>query len=232
MPSTTIVRTEDELLGLVERARRATGGGPDTGLLLQEYLPPARPGTCQDWFFHGYFDADSRCLFGHTGVKVRSFPVHAGLTSYGRWAPNERLRAEAVALLTGLGYRGVVDLDYRWDPRDDSYRLLDFNPRLGAQFRLFQDTAGIDAVRALHLDLTGRGFTAGDAVPGRALVVENYDPIAALAHRREGDLSLRSWLASVRRADEAAWFARDDLAPFFLAGARTLWQSAEHRLRR
>ena len=231
VPSTTIVRTKEELLDLVERARRATGGGPDTGLLLQEYLAPAPGGARQDWFFHGYFDADSRCLFGHTGVKVRSFPVRAGLTSYGRWAPNERLRAEAVALLAGLGYRGVVDLDYRWDPRDDSYRLLDFNPRLGAQFRLFEDTAGIDAVRALHLDLTGRGFTAGDAVPGRALVVENYDPIAALAHRREGDLSLRSWLASVRRADEAAWFARDDLAPFVLAGVRTLWQSAHHRLR-
>ena len=69
-------------------------------------------------------------------------------------------------------------------------------------------------------------------MPGRALVVENYDPIAALAQRREGDLSLRSWLASVRAADEAAWFARDDLAPFFLTGARTLWQAAGNRMRR
>ncbi|MEY9930855.1 D-aspartate ligase [Catenulispora sp. GP43] len=232
LQSTTIVRSKDELSALVERARRATGDGPDTGLLLQEYLAPAPAGTRQDWFFHGYFDAASRCLFGHTGTKERSFPVHAGLTTYGQWAPNERLRAEAVALLSGLGYQGIVDLDYRWDPRDDSYRLLDFNPRLGAQFRLFQDTAGIDAVRALHLDLTGRGLTAGEAVPGRALVVENYDPIAARELRREGDLSLRSWLASARAADEAAWFAWDDPAPFFLAGARMVWEAVEHRLRR
>jgi D-aspartate ligase len=231
LQSTTVVRSRAEMLALVERARRATGDGPDTGLLLQEYLAPASADTRQDWFFHGYFDGDSRCLFGHTGTKVRSFPVHAGLTSYGRWEPNERLRAEAVALLSGLGYRGPVDLDYRWDPRDDSYRLLDLNPRLGAQFRLFQDTAGIDVVRALHLDLTGRGVTPGEAVPGRALIVENFDPIAALAYRREGTLSLRSWLASVRSADEAAWFACDDLAPFFLTGARTLWQAVENRLR-
>ncbi|GAA2021662.1 hypothetical protein GCM10009839_18530 [Catenulispora yoronensis] len=232
LQSTTIVRGKDELLSLVERARQATGDGPDTGLLLQEYLAPAPAGTNQDWFFHGYFDADSRCLFGHTGIKIRSFPVHAGLTSYGRWTPNERLRTEAITLLSGLGYRGTVDLDFRWDPRDDGYRLLDFNPRLGAQFRLFQDTAGIDVVRAMHLDLTGRGFTPGEAVPGRSLVVENYDPIAALAQRREGTLSMRSWLASMRAADEAAWFARDDLAPFFLTSARTLWQAAEKRLRR
>jgi D-aspartate ligase len=232
LQSTTIVRGKDEMLALVEQARRATGDGPDTGLLLQEYLAPAPAGTRQDWFFHGYFDASSKCLFGHTGTKERSFPVHAGLTTYGTWAPNERLRAEAVALLSGLGYQGIVDLDYRWDPRDDSYRLLDFNPRLGAQFRLFQDSAGIDAVRAMHLDLTGRGFTAGDPVPGRSLLVENYDPIAARILRQEGELSLRSWLASARAADEAAWFARDDLAPFFLAGARTLWQAASNRLRR
>ncbi len=232
LQSTTVIYSRHEMLGLVARARRATGDGPDTGLLLQEYLAPGPAGTRQDWFFHGYFDASSRCLFGHTGIKVRSFPVHAGLTSYGRWAPNERLRGEAVALLSGLGYQGTVDLDYRWDPRDDSYRLLDFNPRLGAQFRLFQDSAGIDVVRALHLDLTGRGVTAGEAVPDRTLVVENFDPIAALAYRREGRLCMRDWLASVRSADEAAWFAFDDPAPFFLTGARTLWQAAEHRLHR
>ena len=232
LQSTTIVRDKDELLHLVEQARRATGDGPDTGLLLQEYLAPAPAGARQDWFFHGYFDASSRCLFGHTGTKERSFPVRAGLTTYGRWVPNERLRAEAVALLSGLGYQGIVDLDYRWDPRDDSYRLLDFNPRLGAQFRLFQDSAGIDVVRALHLDLTGRGFTPGEALPDRTLLIENYDLIAALAGRREGTLSLRSWLSAVRTADEAGWFARDDLAPFFLTGARMLWLAAEHRVRR
>ena len=232
LPSTTVVRSPEQLLALIERARRATGDGPDTGLLLQEYLAPAPAGPPQDWFFHGYFDAASRCLFGHTGIKERSFPAHAGLTSYGRWVLNDRLRAEAVALLSGLGYRGPVDLDYRWDPRDDSYRLLDLNPRLGAQFRLFEDSADIDVVRAMHLDLTGRAVPAGAAVPGRALFVENYDPVAALAYRREGSLSLRSWLSSVRSADEAAWFARDDLAPFFVTGARTLSQVAKNRLRR
>ncbi|MEZ0112166.1 D-aspartate ligase [Catenulispora sp. EB89] len=232
LQSTTVVRSREEMLAVVERARRATGDGPDTGLLLQEYLAPVPTGPPQDWFFHGYFDAASRCLFGHTGIKERSFPAHAGLTSYGRWVSNERLRAEATALLSGLGYQGPVDLDYRWDARDGSYRLLDLNPRLGAQFRLFQDSAGIDVVRAMHLDLTGRAVPAGAAVPGRALLVENYDPIAALAYRREGSLSLRSWLSSARSADEAAWFACDDPVPFVLAGARTLWQAAEHRLRR
>jgi hypothetical protein len=84
----------------------------------------------------------------------------------------------------------------------------------------------------MHLDLTGRAFSPGEAVAGRSLFVENFDPIAALAYRRDENLTMRSWLASIRAADEAAWFARDDLAPFFLTGARALWQAAANRLRR
>jgi D-aspartate ligase len=230
--STSIVRSRAELLALVERVRHATGDGPDTGLLLQEYLAPAAFGGRQDWFFHGYFDADSRCLFGHTGIKVRSYPAYAGMTSYGRWVPNQQLREESIALLAGLGYRGIVSLDYCWDPRDDSYRLVDFNPRLGAQFRLFQDSAGIDLVWAMHLDLTGRTVTPGEAVSGRALAIENFDPIAMLSYRHREGLSLRSWLSSMRAADEFAWFAGDDLAPFVMTGARMLWSEAAHRLGR
>ena len=232
LQSTTIVHDRTALLELVEQVRRATGDGPDTGLLLQEYLAPTTHGARRDWFFHGYFDADSRCLVGHTGIKMRSYPAYAGMTSYGRWTPNQRLREQSIALLTGLGYQGIVSLDYCWDPRHDAYRLVDFNPRLGAQFRLFHDTAGIDLVRAQHLDLTGRTIPPGEAIPGRTLAVENYDPIAMLTYRRSGNLSLRSWLSSLRAADEYAWFAGDDLAPFAMTSARTVWNEAAHRLRR
>jgi len=79
--------------------------------------------------------------------------------------------------------------------------------------------------------MTGRSVPTGEEAAGRALVVENYDPLAALAHRKDGELTLRSWLASVRRSDEAAWFARDDLAPFFVAGVRTVWEAVERRVR-
>ena len=49
-----------------------------------------------------------------------------------------------------------------------------------------------------------------------AFLVENYDPIGALGYWRRGELRFGSWLTSLRRADELAWFARDDLRPFGL----------------
>ncbi|NEB10808.1 ATP-grasp domain-containing protein, partial [Streptomyces coelicoflavus] len=99
------------------------------------------------------------------------------------------------------------DLDFRRCGTTGRYHLLDFNPRPGAQFRLFADTAGLDVVRALHLDLTHRPLPEGAPRPGRVFVVENYAPLSALRPARAG-----------RGGRELAWYARDDRAP-----GRALW---------
>jgi D-aspartate ligase len=212
--STTIIRTPDELA----RLRPADAGE----VMLQEYIPGGRG---HDWFFHGYCDANSTCRPACTGVKERSYPAHAGLTSLGRCAENSALRREATRLLERLSFQGIVDLDFRWDARDGRYRLLDFNPRLGAQFRLFRDTTGVDVALAAYLDLTGQGVEHGEPVSGRRFLVENYDPIAALSYWRRRELGARSWFASLREVDETAWFARDDLAPFGLMCLRMGWRA-------
>jgi len=182
-------------------------------LMLQEFIPASAQ---SDWFFHGYCDSDSACRPAFTGIKERSYPAHAGLTSLGRSAINDRLRAQVCRLLAAISYRGIMDLDIRWDASDGEFKLLDFNPRLGAQFRLFEDTAGVDVAIAQYLDLTGQEVPHGEQVPGRRLLVENYDPIAAASYWRSGELATRTWAKSLRGVDETAWFARDDLLPFGL----------------
>jgi D-aspartate ligase len=108
-----------------------------------------------------------------------------------------------------------MDLDYRLDKRDGRYHLLDFNPRIGAQFRLFQDEGGIDVVRALHLDLTGRGICSGPQIEGRTFIVEIQDLLASVAQYRSV-IGVKEWLLSVRSATEGAWCAVDDIFPFLL----------------
>ena len=66
---------------------------------------------------------------------------------------------------------------------------------------MFLDAAGTDVALAAYLDLTGQPVPAGAQVDGRTFVVENYDPVRALGRWRRGT-RLRSWLASVRGADE------------------------------
>ncbi|GAA2568162.1 MULTISPECIES: carboxylate--amine ligase [Streptomyces] len=194
--STAVVRSAREAGELYRRAEEA-----GSRLLLQAFLPP---GPDRDWFFHGYADRSGVIRAGGPGRKTRARPRGAGSTAVGRWTPNPRVRALAERVTAELGYRGVFDLDFRRCGATGRYHLLDFNPRPGAQFRLFTDSAGLDVVRALHLDLTHRPLPEGVPRPGRAFVVENHAPLSALRPAREGR--------------ELAWHARDDRAP-----GRALW---------
>ncbi|MFE0818090.1 ATP-grasp domain-containing protein [Streptomyces sp. NPDC058807] len=194
--STALVRSAREARELYARAEEA-----GSRLLLQAFLPP---GPDRDWFFHGYADRSGALRAGGPGRKTRARPRGAGLTAVGRWTPNPRVQALAERITGELGYRGILDLDFRRCGTTGRYHLLDFNPRPGAQFRLFTDTAGLDVVRALHLDLSHRPLPDGAPRPGRAFVVENYAPLSALRPTPEGR--------------ELAWHAPDDRAP-----GRALW---------
>ncbi len=218
LPSTSVVIDDRELGHVYQRCVQV-----GAGLMLQEFIPG---GPGHDWFFHGYCDAASVCQPAFTGIKERSYPVGAGGTTLGRSTANEKLRGEVTSMLARLEYRGILDLDIRLDARDGQYNLLDFNPRLGAQFRVFRDTAGIDVVLAAYLDLTGQAIPPGEQVNERGFVVESYDPLGALASWRSGELGLRPWLSSLRAVDEAAWFASDDLRPFGLMCMRMGWKLA------
>jgi D-aspartate ligase len=225
LKSTTIVHHPEGLLDLYQKLE----GGPAGNLMLQEYIPR---GSGQDWFFHGYCDARSDCLVSFTGVKLRSYPPYAGPTTLGVSRDNQVLRAHAEELLGAIAYRGIMDLDFRLDLRDGEYKLLDFNPRVGAQFRVFEDHAAVDVVRALHLDLTGREVRRRPQVEGRVFVLEPSDLLASVSYARAGDLDLRSWLSSLQGASlEPAWFARDDLPPFLLMGLRFLLRGVRRVLR-
>ncbi|MYS92578.1 MULTISPECIES: hypothetical protein [Streptomyces] len=204
--STVLVRSVQQARELFLRTEEA-----GSRLLLQAYLPP---GPDRDWFFHGYADHSGTVRAGGPGRKQLAWPRGAGLTAVGCWTPNTQVQALAERLTGELGYRGVFDLDFRRCGTTGRYHLLDFNPRAGAQFRLFADSAGLDVVRALHLDLTGRPLPDGAPLAGRAFVVENYAPLAALRAAPGGR--------------ELAWYAADDRAP-----GRVMWaQWCRHVSRR
>jgi predicted ATP-grasp superfamily ATP-dependent carboligase len=207
----SIVHSKRELVDIWHRA----GSPQNPNLLIQEYIPPG-----EDWFFHGYCNGASDCLAGFTGMKLRSFPPHAGMTTLGRSVTNDVLFHQAETLLKAISYAGIMDLDYRFDERDQQYKLLDFNPRIGAQFRLFVDDNGLDVARALYGDLTGHVVRRARQVDGRVFVVEPDDLRASVNYFRRGELSARAWLHSFKGHKEFAWFNWDDPLPFLMVWAR------------
>ena len=110
------------------------GSAQAANLMLQEYIPGAPEAN---WMFNGYFDKHSECRVSFTGVKVRQSPAAAGATTLGVCRANPLLARSTERFMQAIGYRGIVDIDYRLDARDGQYKLLDVNPRIGSSFRLF-----------------------------------------------------------------------------------------------
>jgi predicted ATP-grasp superfamily ATP-dependent carboligase len=187
--------------------------------MLQEYIPG---GSELVWMFNGYFDEESRCLFGLTGKKIRQYRPYTGMTSLGMCVTNDTVARQTWDFMKAIGYQGILDIGYKYDVRTGQYKLLDANPRIGATFRLFVDTCGLDVARVLYRDLTGQSVSPGAPREGRKRVVEDYDVASALMLFRDGKLGVRDWIRSFQGMQETCWLARDDPAPFFAMAQRSL----------
>jgi len=197
-------------------------------LMLQEYLP----GTHRVWMFDGYFNEESECLFGLTANMMRQYPAYTGVTSLGVCYFNDTVVRQTRKFMAAIGYRGPLDIGYKYDERVGQYKTIDVNPRIGMTFRLLVDSAGMDVARALYLDLTGQPVSAGEPREGRKWVVENFDLVSSPRYCRDAKLGIRGWMRSYRGVEEASWFARDDLKPFFSMGLFSLQWAFERKFKK
>ncbi len=200
-------------------------------LMIQEYIPGPPEAL---WMFNGYFDDHSECLLGMTGRKIRQYPDRGGVTSLGVCVANEAVSALACDFMRALSYRGILDLDFKYDARDGQYKLLDVNPRIGTTFRLFVDKNGTDVVRVLYRDLTGQPAARVQPGEGRKWLAENLDFISSAGRLWNGTLGFADWLGSFRGVEEFQWLAADDLRPFLsmaVHSLRWLFRRNEYHLR-
>ena len=147
--------------------------------MIQEYIPG---GDDSIWMFNGYFNAHFECLFAMTGKKIRQSPVHKGVTSLGVCLRNGDVDNLTRRFMKTIGYRGILDIGYKYDARDGKYKVLDVNPRIGSTFRLFVGDNGLDVARAEYLDLTGQRVPSSEIVEGRKWFVEDRDLVSSIRY--------------------------------------------------
>lgn len=140
--------------------QRIVEGGlaADYPLLVQEYIPGPDVGFA--------FLARHGQLVAHAAFEQ---PVRGSR----RYFDAPRLRHYVATLLRETGYHGVGEIDTRYDPATDEYRLLEVNPRFWASI-LYATHAGMNFPDLLmHLDAlpANVGFT-GQMVPVRLSLFE------------------------------------------------------------
>jgi len=116
--SVSIARDDGELTS--QWRNHLVEGRPNC--IVQEYIPGG-PETV--WMVNAYYDATSTALFAASGRKVRQYPAYTGATSFGVCERNVEVIEHTERLVRHVGYRGILDIGWRFDVRDGRYKVLD-----------------------------------------------------------------------------------------------------------
>ena len=115
---------------LAETLRRIYASGYDEGLVIQDFIPG---GDDNMRVLNGYVRSDGKVSLLSLGHPVLEdcAPMrignYAAIVSYG----DEDVYQMVERLLSHVHYFGYFNIDMKQDPRDGSFKLLDFNPRQG-----------------------------------------------------------------------------------------------------
>ena len=124
------------------------------GAIVQELVP----GGDEELYTVGsYLDRTGRALGVFCGRKLRQTPPGIGTCRVGeaRWV--QEVVDDALRLLGAFGYRGLSQVEFKRDPRDGRYKLMEVNARLW-QWHGLATACGVDLPRIAYADLTGEAL--------------------------------------------------------------------------
>ena len=117
-------------------------------LIIQEFIAP--DGSMQ-YQAEAFLDEKGHMKVCMVILKPRFFPVKGGTSTANLTIDHPEIVETTRKLLEGLNWRGAADVDYILDPRDNSAKILEINPRVTAGIKI-GFAAGIDYAD-LHLKL-------------------------------------------------------------------------------
>jgi D-aspartate ligase len=213
----------DSLLAAWAVAARLVGSD---GVMVQELIP----GGGEAQFSFAALCQHGVALASLVARRTRQYPPDFGHSS----SLVETVDAPEVerlgrAIVGALDWHGLVEVEFKRDQRDGSYKLLDINGRVWSWHAL-GPRAGVDFPYLAWRLSQGLPIEPVRARPGVRWVRLATDVPSALAAVRAGELSLRGWVASLQRPRQAAVLALDDPLPSvldpLLVARRTLLRRA------
>ncbi len=145
----------DSMAGLDEAYEMAAPYAP----MLQEVVPG---GDKELYTVGSYLGSEGRALGIFCGRKLRQTPRSRKLVPRGvgscrhgeaLWLPE--LVEDSLRLLEVCAYTGISQVEFKRDPRDGRYKLMEINPRLW-MWHTLAAACGVNLAHIAYLDLTGR----------------------------------------------------------------------------
>jgi len=123
-------------------------------MLVQEYIPQTDKQYKAQLFMDREGNAKSACVFD----KTRWYPIDGGSTCCSSSVHRPDIVENSTRLLQDIGWKGYADVDLIQDPRDNTAKVMEINPRITASVKVCF-AAGVDFARQIIEFETGRDVT-------------------------------------------------------------------------
>ena len=120
--------------------------------------------------------------------------------------------------LQHLKYSGLMEAEWKRDPRDGSFKLLEINARQSMQ-SILPSKCGVNLILIAYLDLTGQKIKN---VYNYKKGVKWADSLLDLISALETHVSLGDWIRSISHVEVWSYFAADDLVPWMVSNFETV----------
>jgi len=195
-----------QLRRLFERARKHI---PTEEIMIQDLIPG--DGTCQ--FSYCAFFKEGKPVASLAACRRRQHPIEFGRSStFVETAELPILGEYSERFLAAINYYGLVEVEFKRDPRDGQYRLLDVNGRTWGYHSIGR-RAGIDFPHLLFSDQINEPVEPCIGKAGVRWIRLTTDLPTGVIGILKGQIDGRAYLQSLRDFDEEAVFSFKDPLP-------------------
>jgi D-aspartate ligase len=190
---------------------------PADEILVQERIL----GGGENQFSFGALCKNGRVHGSLVAQRRRQYPVEFGnASSFVEMANVPEVEAAGRLFLEDIGFDGIAEIEFKFDPSDGKYKILDFNPRAWGWHTLGK-AAGIDFAYLLWQQSVGLPVDPVGELRQAAWFREITDPVSILKSGNRGAELKRLWNAIQKGKLTPATFRFLDPVPFFAEFA--LW---------
>lgn len=178
-------------------------------VMIQDLIP----GDGSQQFAYCAFFKEGSAVGSMVVRRTRQHPAEFGRAStFVETIDLPILEELSTRFLRAINYYGLVELEYKLDPRDGEYRLLDVNGRTWGYHTLGR-SAGVDFAALLFADQTGGPLKPCRGRAGVSWIRLVTDLPTGCLEILKGRQNWRAYLRSLRQFDTEAVFSREDPMP-------------------
>jgi predicted ATP-grasp superfamily ATP-dependent carboligase len=187
-----------------------TAAGAGMEMLLVELIPGGDDQLCS---YYTYIDAAGNALVHFTKRIIRRFPTGMGSGCYHITDWNPELMELGLKLFRHVGLRGLANVEFKRDPRDGQYKLIECNARFTAANCLVS-ASGCNLAKLVYNRITGRPY---EAITDYRRTLRLWDPVRDFWAFRElqqrGQITFVQWVSSVMHRQTFPFFRWTDPKP-------------------